>query len=155
MPEEIVNMVMEIQEILTLLPHRYPFLLIDKVLEVQRGKSLVALKNVTVNEPFFTGHFPEHPVMPGVLILESLAQASGVIILQADPSLSSRDYLFLFVGVDNVRFKRMVIPGDQLHLNVELLRHKQEIFKFQGVATVSGELVCSAELMIARRPKSD
>ncbi len=148
-------MIMDIQEILSLLPHRYPFLLIDKVLEFQEWKSLVAIKNVTVNEPFFTGHFPEQPVMPGVLILEALAQASGIIILKSDPTLSHKENLFLLVGVDNVRFKRMVVPGDQLQLSVELTRNKQNIFKFQGTATVNGELACTAELMNARRPKSD
>ncbi len=146
-------MIMDIQEILSLLPHRYPFLLIDKVLEFQEWDSLVAIKNVTVNEPFFTGHFPDQPVMPGVLILEALAQASGIILLKSDPSSTYKESLFLLVGIDNVRFKRMVLPGDQLQLNVKLVRHKQEIYKFQGVATVGGELVCSAELMNARRPK--
>lgn len=146
-------MIMDIKEILALLPHRYPFLLIDRILEFQPFKSLVAIKNVTMNEPFFTGHFPEEPVMPGVLILEALAQASGVIILKSDPTLTHQENLFLLVGVDKVRFKRMVIPGDQLQLNVELMRYKQDIYKFQGTATVGGELVCSAELMNARRPK--
>lgn len=146
-------MIMDIQEILQLLPHRYPFVLIDRVLEFEVAKSLVAIKNVTVNEPFFTGHFPEQPVMPGVLIIEALAQASGLLTLKSDSSLTNRDYIFLLAGVDNVRFKRMVVPGDQLNLKVELVRHRQDVFKFQGIATVEGELVCSAELMNARRLK--
>ena len=149
-------MLMDIQELLSHLPHRYPFLLIDKVLEFDADKlSLVAIKNVTINEPYFMGHFPGHPVMPGVLILETLAQASGVIILKADPTLTAKDNLFLLVGIDNVRFKRMVVPGDQLRLEVKVLRYKQDIFKFHGVASVDGEIACSAELMTARRSKSD
>ncbi len=149
-------MLMDIQEILGHLPHRYPFLLIDRVLEYHEEKlSLVAIKNVTVNEPFFIGHFPDRPVMPGVLILEALAQASGIIILKSDPNITAKNSLFLLVAVDNVRFKRMVIPGDQLRLEVQVLRYKQDIFKFQCVASVDGEIACSAEIMTARRPKSD
>jgi 3-hydroxyacyl-[acyl-carrier-protein] dehydratase len=144
---------MEIQEIVSLLPHRYPFLLIDRVLEFEFAKSLVAIKNVTYNEPFFSGHFPEQPVMPGVLILEALAQAAGIIILKSYPEVTCADYLFLLAGVDNVRYKRMVVPGDQLKLHVELMAHKQNIYKFKGVASVNGEIACSAELMNARRPK--
>lgn len=146
-------MTMEIQEIVSLLPHRYPFLLIDRVLEFEFAKSLVAIKNVTYNEPFFSGHFPEQPVMPGVLILEALAQAAGIIILKSYPEVTCADYTFLLAGVDNVRYKRMVVPGDQLQLRVELMAHKQNIYKFKGVASVNGELACSAELMNARRPK--
>ncbi|MFT3742581.1 MAG: 3-hydroxyacyl-ACP dehydratase FabZ [Gammaproteobacteria bacterium] len=148
-------MIMDIKEVLSLLPHRYPFLLIDKVLKFEPFQSLVAVKNVTINEPFFVGHFPGEPVMPGVLILEALAQASGIIILKSDPTIKHEENLFLLVGVDNVRFKRMVVPGDVLQLNVELIRHKQNIYKFQGTGTVNGEVVCSAELMNARRSKSD
>jgi 3-hydroxyacyl-[acyl-carrier-protein] dehydratase len=146
---------MDIHELLSYLPHRYPFLLIDRVLKFERGKSLLALKNVTINEPFFPGHFPEQPVMPGVLIIEALAQAAGISILNSDPSLNHTESLFLLVGIDNARFKRMVVPGDQLHLNVELIRKKQDVYKFQCIATVDSEMVCSVELMNARRPKSD
>jgi 3-hydroxyacyl-[acyl-carrier-protein] dehydratase len=145
-------MTMDIQEILAHLPHRYPFLLIDKVLEFDNQK-LLAVKNVTINEPFFVGHFPGQPVMPGVIILEALAQASGLIILKSDPTLTHENNLFLFVGIDNVRFKRMVVPGDQLLLNVELLRKKQDLYKFQVIATVNGEVACNAELLLTRRPK--
>ncbi len=145
--------IMDIQGILKYLPHRYPFLLIDRVLEFEMNKSLVAIKNVTVNEPFFIGHFPGQPVMPGVLILEALAQASGIIILKSDPTLTHEENLFLLVGIDNARFKRMVVPGDQLRLDVELVRNKRDIYKFQGIATVDGEVACSAELMNARIPK--
>lgn len=146
-------MSMDIQALLAKLPHRYPFLLIDRVLEFEAWKSVTAIKNVTVNEPFFMGHFPGQPVMPGVLILEALAQAAGVIILQSNPGLLSDNYLYLLAGVDNVRFKRMVIPGDQLRLQVELLRHKSDIYKFNCVAMVDDEVVCTAEIMNARRPK--
>src|ERR1700688_3023097 len=129
-------MSMEIQQILSYLPHRYPFVLIDRVLEFHEWKSLIAIKNVTINEPFFTGHFPGQPIMPGVLILESLAQASGIIILKSDPSLTNEENLFLLAGIDNVRFKRMVIPGDQLRLNAQLVRSKREIYKFYCEASV-------------------
>lgn len=149
-------MTVDIRQLMKHLPHRYPFLLVDRVVECDSEKlSLVAIKNVTINEPFFMGHFPDHPVMPGVLILEALAQAAGVLILEADPAMTAQEYLFLLVGFDDVRFKRMVIPGDQLHLHVELLRQKQDIYKFQVTATVDGEVACSAQLMTARRRKSD
>lgn len=146
----------DIQELMHHLPHRYPFLLIDRVLDFNVGQSsLVAVKNVTINEPFFIGHFPDHPVMPGVLILEALAQASGVLILQSNPTITTKDYLFLLVGIDQVRFKRMVVPGDQLQLHVELVKQRQDIYKFHGTASVDGEIACSADLMTVRRPKSD
>lgn len=146
---------MDIQEILNYLPHRYPFLLIDRVIEFKQGKSLVAIKNVTINEPFFSGHFPGRPVMPGVLILEAMAQATCILANKSpsitDPTYDHRNYLHLFAGIDNARFKRVVEPGDQLHLSVELLRYKQGIWKFSGVATVEGELVCSADMISARK----
>lgn len=147
-------MTMNIQEILSYLPHRYPFLLVDRVLEFHEWKSLIAVKNVTVNEPFFIGHFPGQPIMPGVLIVEALAQAAGIVILKSDPSLTHDKNLFLLAGMDDVRFKRMVIPGDQLHLQVELVRQKREIYKFHCEAIVNGELACSAEITNVRRPKS-
>lgn len=144
----------DIQEILSFLPHRYPFLLVDRVLELN-DVGLVALKNVTVNEPFFVGHFPEQPVMPGVMIVEALAQAAGIHILKTDPTISKQNSIFLLVAIDDVRFKRMVLPGDQLHLHVELLRKKQGIYKFKCTAMVDGEVACTAELMNARREKDD
>jgi 3-hydroxyacyl-[acyl-carrier-protein] dehydratase len=144
---------MDIQEILSYLPHRYPFLLIDRVLKFEAWKSVLAIKNVTIDEPFFTGHFPGQPVMPGVLILEALAQAAGIIILKSDPSLTFEKNLFLLASVGKARFKRMVIPGDQLHLNVVLSRNRQEIYKFHCEAIVDGELACSAEIMNVRRPR--
>lgn len=148
-------MMMDIQEIINYLPHRYPFLLIDRVIEIDPGKSLVAIKNVTMNEPFFAGHFPGRPVMPGVLILEAMAQATCVLAntspIIAESGDDYRNYLHLFAGIDNARFKRMVEPGDQLHLNVKILRYKQGIWKFSGVATVDNEIVCSADMISARK----
>jgi 3-hydroxyacyl-[acyl-carrier-protein] dehydratase len=143
-----------IQEILSYLPHRYPFLLIDRIVEFEAWKSLTALKNVTINEPFFNGHFPGQPIMPGVLMIEALAQAAGIVILKSDPSVTQDKNLFLLAGVDRVRFKRMVIPGDQLHLKAELVRHKREVYKFYCEAIVGGELACSAEITNIRRVKN-
>lgn len=145
---------MDIQEILRYLPHRYPFLLVDRVIEFEAWKSLTAIKNVTVNEPFFIGHFPGQPIMPGVLMIEALAQAAGIVILKSDPSLTHDKNLFLLAGIDDVRFKRMVIPGDQLHLKVELVRQKREVYRFHCEAIVGEELACSAEITNVRRPKS-
>lgn len=145
---------MDIEEIINYLPHRYPFLLIDRVIEFNAGKSLVAIKNVTINEPYFNGHFPGRPIMPGVLILEAMAQAT-CILANKSPSITDTNdhqkYLHLFAGIDNARFKRMVEPGDQLHLSVQLLRCKQGIWKFSGVATVDNEIVCSADMISARK----
>ena len=141
---------MDIQEILKCMPHRYPFLLIDRVLKLEIGKSLVALKNVSFNEPFFTGHFPGRPVMPGVLILEALAQATCVLAIKSSED-DPKSKLYLFAGVDNARFKQMVSPGDQLILEVELVKSKQDIFKFKGVASVDGQLVCSVDMISARK----
>jgi len=143
--------IMDIQEILKYLPHRYPFLLVDKVLEFEHSKSLVAMKNVTFNEPFFTGHFPGNPIMPGVLILEALAQACCVLANKSLERSDHQNHLYLFAGLDNARFKRVVQPGDQLRLEVEVLKIKSGIYKFGCVATVDGELACSAELITARK----
>ena len=142
---------MDIHKILKQLPHRYPFLLVDRVLEVQKGKTIRALKNVTINEPFFQGHFPQRPVMPGVLMLEALAQAAALLAFDAMDSSPSDDMIYYFAGMDNVRFKRPVEPGDQLILEVELLRMKAGIFKFQARASVEGALAVEAELTCAVR----
>lgn len=130
-----------------LLPHRYPFLLVDQVLELEPGKSIKAIKNVTCNEPFFNGHFPGFPVMPGVLIVEALAQVSGVLILKSNEAYDPKKDLFYLAGVDNARFKRPVVPGDQLELYAEVLRNKLDLWKFKCIASVGGEMVCSAEIM--------
>ena len=142
--------IMDIQEILKYLPHRHPFLLIDRVMEMVEGQSIVALKNVTINEAYFVGHFPNRPVMPGVLILEALAQAAGVLAYKSTNTLPSDGTLFLFAGIDNARFRRVVEPGDQLSLQVKVLRSKRDMWKLEGAAYVDGELACSAELLSAR-----
>ena len=141
----------DIHEVLKYLPHRYPFLLIDRVLSYEAGKSLVGLKNVTFNEPFFQGHFPQHPIMPGVLILEALAQASGILAFRTTDTKPSDGVLYYFVGIDKARFKQPVMPGDQLILEVEVIRVIHSVWKFHAVAKVDGEVVASAELMCAAR----
>lgn len=142
---------LNIYEILEHLPHRYPFLLIDKVLECEPGKSLVGIKNVSHNEPFFPGHFPNRPIMPGVLILEALAQATGILAFKTVGRKPDGTSLYYFVGIDNARFKQPVIPGDQLRLEVEFVKQMRGIWKFNGKALVDGKVVCSADLMCAER----
>jgi 3-hydroxyacyl-[acyl-carrier-protein] dehydratase len=144
-------MIVDINEILEYLPHRYPFLLVDRVLEVEPGKSLKALKNVTMNEPFFPGHFPHHPIMPGVLILEALAQASGILAFKTTGNKPSDSGVYYFVGIDKARFKRPVSPGDQLILDVEVIRKSRGIWKFKARASVDGAVCSSAEIMCAER----
>jgi 3-hydroxyacyl-[acyl-carrier-protein] dehydratase len=142
---------MDIHKILKQLPHRYPFLLVDRVLELDKGKSIKALKNVTINEPFFEGHFPHRPVMPGVLMLEALAQAAALLAFDALDTSPNDETVYYFAGIDGARFKRPVEPGDQLILSVELLRMKAGIFKFKAKATVADELAVEAELTCAMR----
>jgi 3-hydroxyacyl-[acyl-carrier-protein] dehydratase len=142
---------MDIHEILEHLPHRYPFLLVDRVLECVPGKTIHAFKNVTINEPFFIGHFPHHPVMPGVLIMEALAQAAGILSFKTMGSKPDPSSVFYFVGIDEARFKKPVTAGDQLHLHVEILRQIRGIWKFKAQARVEGDLVAEAELMCAKR----
>lgn len=137
---------MNIQEIKEVIPHRYPFLLVDKVTEVEEGKRIVGYKNVTINEPFFQGHFPDYPVMPGVLILEALAQVGAIAVLGMEENKGKIGFL---AGVDKCRFRRQVVPGDQLKLEVEILRMKGPIGKGKAKATVDGELACQAEIMFA------
>jgi 3-hydroxyacyl-[acyl-carrier-protein] dehydratase len=144
-------MMMDIHEILKKLPHRYPFLLVDRVLEVEKGKRIKALKNVTINEQFFNGHFPHRPVMPGVLMLEALAQAAALLSFETLDSVPDDTTVYYFAGIDGARFKRPVEPGDQLILEVELLRMKAGIFKFKAQALVGGELAVEAELMCTMR----
>ena len=142
---------MDIHKILKQLPHRYPFLLVDRVLSIEKGKSIKALKNVTINEPFFQGHFPHRPVMPGVLMLEALAQAAALLAFDTLGSSPSDEMVYYFAGIDGARFKRPVEPGDQLTLEVELLRMKAGIFKFKARALVGEELTVEAELTCAMR----
>ena len=136
----------DIRKILKLLPHRYPILLVDRVLEFEPQKRIKPLKNVTINEPYFMGHFPDQPVMPGVMILEALAQSAGLLTFGADME-RKEGALYYFVGIDGARFKRVVYPGDQLHLNVTVERYIRGIWKFKASATVDGEVACEAELM--------
>lgn len=134
-------------EVKKYLPHRYPFLLVDTVESYVIGESIVAIKNVTHNEPYFTGHFPQLPVMPGVLMVEALAQASGILMYRTLDRYPNENDLFYLAGIDNTRFKRNVVPGDQLILRVEVLRKRENLWKFKGEATVNGELACYAEFM--------
>jgi 3-hydroxyacyl-[acyl-carrier-protein] dehydratase len=138
---------MDINDILQHLPHRYPFLLIDRVTEFNPGKSLVGYKNVTYNEPFFQGHFPQRPIMPGVLILEAMAQATGLLAFKTVERGAKRDSLYFLVGMDKARFKRPVVPGDKLVLRADLLRSKRGIWVFDCSASVEDKRVASAEIM--------
>ena len=140
---------MDIQKIQSLLPHRYPFLLVDRVLESEPGKRLVALKNVSINEPFFQGHFPTKPVMPGVLLIEAMAQATGLLAMES--AEVPKEAIYYLVGVDKARFKRPVVPGDQLVFEVEVLKNRREIWVFAAEATVDGKTVASAEIMCTAR----
>lgn len=142
---------MGILEVLHYLPHRYPFLLIDRVLSINPGHSLIGIKNVSFNEPFFQGHFPQRPIMPGVLILEALAQATGILAFKSESETPDHQSMYYLVGIDKARFKRPVEPGDQLVLEVSLERVKRGVGKFSGEAKVNGEMVTSANLMCAKR----
>jgi 3-hydroxyacyl-[acyl-carrier-protein] dehydratase len=135
---------LDINQIMKILPHRHPFLLVDRVLELEVGKRIVAIKNVTINEPFFPGHFPGHPVMPGVLIVEAMAQVAGILAYQSDESV--RDKVTYFVGIDNAKFRRPVMPGDQLKIEIEVIGCKRGIWVFSAKATVDDKLVTEAEL---------
>lgn len=139
--------IFDIREIMGMLSHRYPFLLVDRVIAYDKGKSLVAVKNVSFNEPFFPGHFPEVPTMPGVLILEALAQACGVLTSQETGIRDGSGVIFYFAGIDNARFKRIVVPGDQLVLHVKIDKIKRNLWRFIAKATVDNELACEADLM--------
>ncbi|PMH41287.1 3-hydroxyacyl-[acyl-carrier-protein] dehydratase FabZ [Vibrio sp. 10N.286.49.B3] len=144
------NKTMDITEIQSLLPHRYPFLLVDRVTNFEEGKHLSAIKNVSVNEPQFTGHFPQMPVFPGVLILEAMAQATGLLAFKSFGAPAENE-LYYFASVDKAKFRKPVVPGDQLIIEVEFLKERRGIAQFNGVAKVDGTVVCSAELKCARR----
>jgi 3-hydroxyacyl-[acyl-carrier-protein] dehydratase len=144
-------MSMDIHHILKRLPHRYPILLVDRVLEVQKGVSIRALKNVTINEPVFTGHFPHRPVFPGVLMLEALAQTAALLAFETLGVTPDDKTVYYFAGIDGARFKRPVEPGDQLIMDVTLERMKAGIFKFRGTTRVDDEIACEAELMCTMR----
>jgi 3-hydroxyacyl-[acyl-carrier-protein] dehydratase len=141
---------LEIAEIKALLPHRYPMLLVDRVLDYQPMKTLHAIKNVSINEPVFNGHFPELPIFPGVMILEALAQATGILGFKSTDGRAENE-MYLFASIDKAKFKKPVVPGDTMHLHVEFLKERRGMWKFYGEAKVEGKVVCSAELMCARR----
>jgi 3-hydroxyacyl-[acyl-carrier-protein] dehydratase len=138
---------MDIHEILDHLPHRYPFVLIDRVLSLELGKEITAIKNVTINEPFFPGHFPYHPVMPGVLIVEAMAQAAAILSFKTMNTKPSEESVYYFAGIDSARFKKPVGPGDQIILNVKIVRILKGIWKYSGVATVGNDIVAEASMM--------
>jgi len=142
---------LDINEVMKHLPHRYPFLLVDKVIDYKVGDYLVAIKNVTVNEPCFTGHFPHRPVMPGVLILEALAQATGILAFKTLNETPKESSLYYFVGIDKARFRKPVEPGDQVILKVKLLKFKRKMWRFEAQALVDEQVVCSAELMCSKQ----
>lgn len=142
---------MNIHEILKYLPHRYPILLVDRVISYEAGKDIVALKNVSINEPFFSGHFPHHPVMPGVLIVEALAQAAAILTLRTEDTVNKENTVYYFVGIDGVRFKKPVIAGDQLILKVAIERQIKGLWKYSARAEVDDQLVTEAQLMCTSR----
>ena len=144
-------MLLDIKEIREYLPHRYPFLLVDRVLELELNHRIKAIKNISINEDIFNGHFPEHPVFPGVMIIEALAQAAGVLGFKTMDKKPAEGSIYLFVGADDVRFKRQVVPGDQLTLEAEVLRVRAGVWKFGCRASVDDETVCTATIMCADR----
>lgn len=144
------NKTLNITEIQELLPHRYPFLMIDRVTDYEEGKTLTAVKNVSVNEPQFTGHFPKMPIFPGVMILEAMAQATGLLAFKTFGAPAENE-LYYFASIDNAKFRKPVVPGDQMIIEVEFLKERRGIAMFNGVAKVDGGVVCSAELKCARR----
>ena len=145
MTEQTEHLPIDIKRIMEILPHRYPFLLVDRIVAMERGKTITGVKNVSMNEPFFQGHFPGEPVMPGVLILEGMAQTGGILACLADPAMIGK--LVYFAGVDKARFRRVVRPGDQLIYQLEMVKQKGKIIKMAGQAFVDDQLVTEAELM--------
>jgi 3-hydroxyacyl-[acyl-carrier-protein] dehydratase len=151
-------MKLNVHQIRKILPHRYPFLLVDRVEDIEFGQRIHAIKNVTVNEPFFPGHFPDYPVFPGVLIMEALAQAAAILTFASaseEETMQAADDLYLFAGIDNARFKRPVMPGDRLELFAEMTASKRGIYKYKAVAKVDGQVVAEADLMCAHRKMGD
>lgn len=144
--------VLEIGDIMAILPHRYPFLLIDRLTEIERKKRIVALKNVTINEPFFAGHFPNFPIMPGVLIIEAIAQAGGALLLTEIPDRDTK--LMVFTGIERAKFRRPVVPGDQLRIEINVLNWRPRAVRMEGRATVDGKLACEATVMCQLVPRA-
>ncbi|MGW8221784.1 MAG: 3-hydroxyacyl-ACP dehydratase FabZ [Syntrophobacteria bacterium] len=142
----------DVKEIMQILPHRYPFLLVDRIESLKEGEEIVGIKNVSINEPFFVGHFPGNPIMPGVLIIEAMAQVGGVLAFHSSPKEWAGSLVY-FMGIDKVRFRKPVVPGDQLRLKLTTIRQKQKVFKMRGEAYVEGTLVAEAELMAAIESK--
>src|SRR5579875_2095288 len=143
--------VLEITDIMAILPHRYPFLLIDRVVEMERRKRIVAIKNVTINEPFFQGHFPSYPIMPGVLVIEAMAQAGGAVLLTEVPDRENK--LMVFTGIERAKFRRPVVPGDQLRIEINVLQWKTRAVRMEGLVTVDGKLACEAIIMCQLVPR--
>jgi 3-hydroxyacyl-[acyl-carrier-protein] dehydratase len=143
---------MDILEIMSILPHRYPFLLIDRVVEIERKQRIVAIKNVSFNEPQFQGHFPDYPIMPGVLMVEAIAQAGGALLLTEIPDRDNK--LMVFTGIDSAKFRRPVVPGDQVRIEVKVLNWRTSAVRMQGTATVEGKVVCEATVMCALVPRA-
>jgi 3-hydroxyacyl-[acyl-carrier-protein] dehydratase len=146
---------LEISEIMSILPHRYPFLLIDRIVEIERRKRIVAIKNVTINEPFFQGHFPDYPIMPGALVVEAIAQAGGVLLMPEVPDREKK--LMVFTGIERAKFRRPVVPGDQLRIEVSVLNWRPRVARMEGRALVDGKLACEATVMcqlVPREPKT-
>jgi beta-hydroxyacyl-ACP dehydratase FabZ len=143
-----VSVMIDIREIMEIMPHRYPFLLVDRIESLKAGEEIVGIKNVTINEPFFAGHFPGNPIMPGVLIIEAMAQVGGVLAFHSSPKEWAGSLVY-FMGIDKVRFRKPVVPGDQLRLKLTTIRQKQRVFKMRGEAYVEDTLVAEAELMAA------
>jgi len=142
---------MDILEIMSILPHRYPFLLIDRILEIEPRTRIVAIKNVTMNEPFFQGHFPDYPIMPGVLMIEAIAQAGGTMLMTEVPDRANK--LMVFTGIDNAKFRRPVVPGDQVRIEVTVLQWHSRAVRMLGIATVDGKVVCEATVMCQLVPR--
>jgi 3-hydroxyacyl-[acyl-carrier-protein] dehydratase len=143
---------MDINEIMSILPHRYPFLLIDRVVEIERKQRIVAIKNISFNEPQFQGHFPDYPIMPGVLMVEAIAQAGGALLLTEIPDRDSK--LMVFTGIDSAKFRKPVVPGDQLRIEVKVLNWRSSAVRMQGIATVDGKVACEAIVMCALVPRA-
>ncbi len=137
----------DINEIIKTLPHRYPFLLVDRILEFEKGKRIVGLKNVTINEPFFQGHFPGHPIMPGVLLLEAMAQTGGVLALKSQPEHDVQNKVIYFMSIDKAKFRKPVVPGDQVRFELDIIKHRGNITGLKAVAKVDGAVVAEAEMM--------